>query len=599
MAAEAAPVAPPAAQPHFFGPAGAERFAWLHPAAESARRGGAVVMCPPFGFEYVCIYQTWRLLAERLAADGLDVLRLDYPGTGNASGSLEDAGLVAAWRDAIAGAVEEIRRLRPGVSVALLGLRLGATLAGESAAALGVERLILWSPLASGRSFVREARALSRLTEGADAEEPAARDAGVAGFALTEATADALKAIDLMRVAAAPAPRALVVERDDLPSDGRLADRLRALGADVTSARPEGTAVALEQRPATPVPHAVFDAIAAWLEDWRPTPRAVSARIATVGVLAGANQRERAIRFGHGERLFGFLAEPAAPRPDGLTVVLLSTGCVHHIGPHRMFPALAREWASRGHAVLRFDLGGIGDSRPPDGAESGVAYPEHALDDIRAALDAVVRAVGRRPVVLAGLCSGGWHAFRAAREGLPVRAIFCVNPQLYFGDAGQSMAALDERSELGRYQRSMADPRKWVKALSGGVSYGAFAALAGAAFRRTLAGGLRAVSGRAQTGELARDLVAIARRDVEAMFVWSPEDLGLQYLRLHAGSVLRRPEVRRRVRVLTVPEGDHTFRSFAAQRRLALELRVFVERLAATRARDSAALPVLRPSLVS
>src|SRR5262249_61351644 len=99
---------------------------------------------------------------------------------------------------------------------------------------------------------------------------------------------------------------------------------------------------------------------------------------------AGPGHRDRAIRFGPGGRLFGFLAEPAAARAEGPTVILLTAGCAHHMGPHRLHTGLARDWAARGHAALRFDLGGIGESQPAGGAETNIAYPAHALDDIEA-----------------------------------------------------------------------------------------------------------------------------------------------------------------------------------------------------------------------
>ena len=47
------------------------------------------------------------------------------------------------------------------------------------------------------------------------------------------------------------------------------------------------------------------------------------------------------------------------------------------MGPHRLYVPLARDWAARGHHVLRYDLGGIGDSAPPPGAADNIAYPAH------------------------------------------------------------------------------------------------------------------------------------------------------------------------------------------------------------------------------
>src|SRR5262249_31077474 len=122
------------AEPHFFGAPGQELFAWFHAASDSRRRGAAVVCCPPFGFEYTSVYRTWRVLAERLAGEGFDVLRLDYPGTGNSTRALGESGVVGAWVESVGEAVAEARRLRPRAAVGLLGVRLGAVLAASAAA---------------------------------------------------------------------------------------------------------------------------------------------------------------------------------------------------------------------------------------------------------------------------------------------------------------------------------------------------------------------------------------------------------------------------------------------------------------------------------
>ena len=79
-----------------------------------------------------------------------------------------------------------------------------------------------------------------------------------------------------------------------------------------------------------------------------------------------------------------------ARREGAPSIVLLNTGFEYHVGPHRLYVPLARDWAARGHLVLRFDLGGIGDSAPPPGAPDNVAYPGHMLDDAREAI-ALVR----------------------------------------------------------------------------------------------------------------------------------------------------------------------------------------------------------------
>ena len=69
--------------------------------------------------------------------------------------------LVTEWLRDVRGAIEYVNALgAPRVGV--IGLRLGATLAGaELARGGGVDDLVLWDPCATGRAFLRGQRALS------------------------------------------------------------------------------------------------------------------------------------------------------------------------------------------------------------------------------------------------------------------------------------------------------------------------------------------------------------------------------------------------------------------------------------------------------
>src|SRR5262245_8564602 len=161
----AAVVETPTARPHFIIRDGRYLFAWHHPARPIGRRGAAVVLCPPLGSDYICTYRVWRLLAERLASIGFDVLRFDYEGTGDSSGDLAEPCRLKAWLDSIEQVITESRKLTGSREVALVGLRIGAVLALHAAAAHGgVDRLVLWSGFNSGRAYVRELKALSRLS---------------------------------------------------------------------------------------------------------------------------------------------------------------------------------------------------------------------------------------------------------------------------------------------------------------------------------------------------------------------------------------------------------------------------------------------------
>jgi pimeloyl-ACP methyl ester carboxylesterase len=317
------------------------------------------------------------------------------------------------------------------------------------------------------------------------------------------------------------------------------------------------------------VPDRALDEITEWFRDWRvaaASPAARASRAAhAVAVAAGAGKcQERTVRFGPGDRLFGVLDSPADDTGHAPAIVLFNTGTEYHVGPHRLYVPLAREWAARGHLVLRFDLGGIGDSEPPPDMAGNVAYPGRMLDDACEAIAFVRKQSPRRRVIVAGLCSGGWLSFLAAREGLAVDAIVSINPPLFLRDGAAGAQWVLDGDDLERYQQSIRDPAKWIKALRGGASYATFTRVIASALRQ-FAVRVNGVVGDAIPNGLAKDLSAIAGRKIRSLFIFSRGDDGLEYFQLHAQPALRRAGVRDFVQHVVVEGAGHTFRPRAAQ----------------------------------
>ncbi len=72
---------------------------------------------------------------------------------------------------------------------------------------------------------------------------------------------------------------------------------------------------------------------------------------------------ERPVLLGAHRSLVGIETSPVAPeRQPKPALVILNTGIMHRIGHHRMFVSISRRLAQEGHATLRFDFSGIGDS---------------------------------------------------------------------------------------------------------------------------------------------------------------------------------------------------------------------------------------------
>lgn len=137
--------------PFFIGSGERPVYAVLTPASGTRQRR-AVVFCPPFGKEYVRTHRTARVLADRLAERGQDVLRFDYYGTGDSGGDDDELTLAGAATDARDAVVEALAV--SGVrAVTLIGLRHGAAaalLAADATPGRSVDRLVLWDPVITG-----------------------------------------------------------------------------------------------------------------------------------------------------------------------------------------------------------------------------------------------------------------------------------------------------------------------------------------------------------------------------------------------------------------------------------------------------------------
>ncbi len=137
--------------------------------------------------------------------------------------------------------------------------------------------------------------------------------------------------------------------------------------------------------------------------------------------------RETTCQFGDGDHLIGVVAEHETARRR-TAVVLVNAGLVGKAGPFRLYAQLARQLASAGFTVLRFDLGGVGDSPAVHASEP---LRVRTAIEIRAAIDHVMARGDCDGVVLGGLCSGAEDAFRAAEVDARVRGVVMIDPFAY------------------------------------------------------------------------------------------------------------------------------------------------------------------------
>lgn len=123
---------------------------------QDKRMRPAVLMLNPFGQEAVRVHRLQRVLADRLARAGHDVLRFDWFGSGDSAGDDLDADL-PGWVDDALAAHRRLAMILPGRPIAWLGIRLGASVAllAQPQAQPVPAHLILWDPILDGRRYLK------------------------------------------------------------------------------------------------------------------------------------------------------------------------------------------------------------------------------------------------------------------------------------------------------------------------------------------------------------------------------------------------------------------------------------------------------------
>ena len=127
---------------------------FLHEPGAAAR--GRVLICPPIFEERKSAHRALVEAARHLAAAGWRVLRFDYRGCGDSGGAFADYA-VRDWEEDTVAAAARLQAAGPADGpLALLGLRLGGSLALRCAVRCQAERAVLWEPVVSGHAYLRD-----------------------------------------------------------------------------------------------------------------------------------------------------------------------------------------------------------------------------------------------------------------------------------------------------------------------------------------------------------------------------------------------------------------------------------------------------------
>lgn len=520
---------------------------------------GAVLLSPPIGRESRQARSAMRSLAYLLTSDGYATLRYDHFGTGDSSGSLDDDEFDQTWIEGVEHGVALLRSLGvPKVSV--VGMRMGATIAGTAAAAydLGLSSFVMWDPCESGRSYVREINALGSLHQKVIANE-LGEPTKMLEYPLSDEATSRLNRFSLIEPSKRNlADRVLVVFRDDRPVSRKFRERWEVENIEWMANSEQGPMLEAELR-LTVQPSSTVEHIRKWLTAAAAQSVAVSlppsSREAIVTKRSDAFAvRESVIELGP-RRLFGVLSEPLG-ESHGPLIVLVNGVNEDHVGPARLWVELSRRWAGLGLRCVRFDMNDRGES-PHVSATTDVTTPEKSrAQDV----GDVVRSLNPEnstDSVLIGYCNGGQLSLEVALE-LRTRGVCVINPQLGTSvflhvDRLEKSERESIRSTVQRIE-SLFSNHRWVDKMIR------------APWRALLASktGGSVVFGFLKLASVGPPKVraALARNNTETLLLVSPEDLSsLREVPIIGPIIRRRQASSESFHVEVIPELDHAFLS--------------------------------------
>jgi alpha-beta hydrolase superfamily lysophospholipase len=574
--------------PHWFG-SSPSLFGHLHVPDDGVCRGPAVLLCGTFGYEEMSSHRSLRLLAEQLAAQGSVCLHFDQVGTGDSADLLRphpahvDRPLegLSAWPMAIEQAVEHLKRVAGVAQVVVFGLRLGATMACLAAQhRADIQALIALAPVLRGKAYAREAKVLAQATLARTGMTPASATEAIefGGYVLGVDDVNFLQGIDLTQVSKDLAPRVLLLDRDDMPSDEVWAESLRAGGSEVEQVRLPGYLAMMQVPHFSVPPQAILDHVAEWVRAMPAHAQGLpvsTSHLADTLRLPGQGVIERAQWLKGASPLSVVISKPATPPATHQPAVLMiNTGGERRIGTNRMYARWSRAWAERGWSAMRLDLAGLGHS-PARAGHAHEIHLRHAHEDIKVAIEHLRQVHGANQIHLVGLCSGAFHALNATFEGQALDSVTAINQMVYFWQS--KMPLEGERSEAVTVaitegvKKSLGDPQRWLKLLKGQVNVSVIGLAVLRRLRQMAALGTRALArelGWSLAHDLHTQLIQTSRRGIHMHLVFAAGEAGLTMVQSHAPKAIKRLQGSGHLQLSVIRNADHTFTQSDAQHRL-------------------------------
>ena len=198
----------------YFGPPDKRLFGLYYFPHPQQERDYGVVICNPWGQEYIRAHRALFQLGLRLSRLGFPVLHFDFFGTGDFAGEDSD-GSFDQWQADLRIAIQELKRRSRVEKVFLVGLRLGASIAALVASGrIDIAGLVLWEPAVIGNEYLNDLIAWHREKQFHFLHKVETRPelTELLGFGLHASLLDNLKEMNLLSTRRKPARRILIIE---------------------------------------------------------------------------------------------------------------------------------------------------------------------------------------------------------------------------------------------------------------------------------------------------------------------------------------------------------------------------------------------------
>ncbi|RWA86886.1 alpha/beta fold hydrolase [Mesorhizobium sp.] len=567
----------------------ADTIGWLNEGKGTVGRNRGVVIAGAHGHEDLCSRRFLKLLADMVTESGLPALQFDYPGCGNAAGDHATPGQVHAWTASIGAAIDRLKQDCGVADVILVGFRLGALLAPLAAAGrTDVAGLVLLAPPSSGKAYVREITAMSRMIDAPLAsrsagEGPFTEGREAAGFRISHETLADLAALDWRQAAAdlPSLPMLVLINGKPFAADEIRGERANV--GDITTAEFDGYPLLMCDPTANRIPAAALDRCAAWMAGHAGEAVTGKAMLPAKGprdaseVLVGPLYTEEPVLIGPEPEICGVFCRPRRRQAVAEPVIFLNAGGVPHVGWARGTVEAARELAAEGLPSLRIDLPGLGLSGQTEPGRLFL-YDERTRHDVSRAVNWMERA-GYSSVGLVGVCAGAFQAFHAARADRRICALTMINPLCF---AWNSSYAL-EMAVWKTYETSKAVSARNAAVMeeSPDPDAPAWRGIGSRHARLIVRRGLEAIKSTlsmlhpaALAGQrrVERWMRELCGRGVRVLLVTSEGDLSLKEIARHFGPEEERLDSIRGVTRVSLPNADHTLTPHHARRAMIARL---------------------------